>query len=79
MAKEIDRIELEVSGRASEVPISKVIEESGSLVAEGLQAVFGSEEDDSASEETGVGELFFSCKIINEKFEFSKKFLVCGL
>ncbi|XP_058806679.1 uncharacterized protein LOC131673044 [Phymastichus coffea] len=57
MAKEIDRIEFEVTGRTSEMPISKVIEESGSLIADDLQAVFGPEEDDSTvSEETGVEE-----------------------
>ena len=53
-ARDIDRIELQVAGRAGPVPMSKVLEEGGSLIADALQAVFGPEEEESAAEEPGT-------------------------
>ncbi|XP_015602003.1 uncharacterized protein LOC107270989 [Cephus cinctus] len=38
---ELDKIETEVSGRKNEIPISKVIEEAGSLVSDGVQVALG--------------------------------------
>lgn len=54
MAEEIDRIETQVTGRSSEVPMSKVIEEGGSLLADGIQAFFGPEDEESGSDDAGA-------------------------
>ena len=58
VAKEIDRIEVETVGNTGEIPMSKIIEDTGSLIADGIQAVFGPEEAESAAEEADapVGE-----------------------
>lgn len=52
IAKEIDGIELEISGRKSDVPMSIVLEETGSFIAEGLNSLFGSEADKSQNDES---------------------------
>ncbi|XP_011503476.1 PREDICTED: uncharacterized protein LOC105366657 isoform X2 [Ceratosolen solmsi marchali] len=46
MAWEIDRIEMQITGRASQIPMSKIIEESGSLLANGMHTIFRPKKDD---------------------------------
>ncbi|XP_033212584.1 uncharacterized protein LOC117170142 [Belonocnema kinseyi] len=69
IAKEIDQIELEVTGKRGEVPMSVVLQESGKFIAEGLNTLFGVEETENAqndeSEDRGMGEA--------RKKKFSKK------
>ena len=71
----MDRIEVQITGRSGDVPISKVIEESASLLADGLKAVFAPDPDDgnldkdeSSDEDTQVGEFF--CAESTTRFSF---------
>jgi hypothetical protein len=52
MNSEIDRIESQITGRNSQVPISKIIETSGSLLADGIHAIFGPKDNDTAIQDT---------------------------
>ena len=63
IAKEIDQIELEVSGRRSDVPMSVVLQETGNFIAEGLDNLFGAGETENSqndeSETRGMGRSLF--------------------
>lgn len=51
IAEEIDRIELNVSGKKSDVPMSVVLEETGNFVAETLSNLFGTDNAENGPEE----------------------------
>lgn len=68
IAKEIDQIEFDVTGKRGEVPMSVVLQESGKFIAEGLNTLFGAEKTDDAqndeSEDRGMGRLLFYFQIL---------------
>lgn len=66
LARQIDRTEVEVTGRSPSISMSKVIEEAGSVVVDGLEAMLSSEEEtgdeivdpsDNDDQEEEVGKL----------------------
>ncbi|KAJ8679381.1 hypothetical protein QAD02_015168 [Eretmocerus hayati] len=80
MGKEIDRIEMETTGRGQEpVPMSKVIEEGASLIADGIQAIFGDEDDDDVDEIDGEVEEARKKKFGKKKKKALQKLLMIGM
>lgn len=55
---ELDRLQ-NVTGKQSDVPISKVIEQTRHLITNGFDAVFGNSITDSQDEDRGLGGKFF--------------------
>lgn len=53
LARQIDRTEVEVTGRSPSISMSKVIEEAGSVVVDGLEAMLSSEEESDEIAEQG--------------------------
>lgn len=78
MAQEIDRIEVQVTGRSEQqVPVSRVIEQTGSLVADGLQALFGpevEEADDDTTTGAEVRKLSFDYFFYTETISLNQNF-----
>ena len=63
IAKEIDQIELEVSGKRSDVPMSVVLEKTGHFIADGINNLLSFEKtegvQDNEAESRGLGRFNF--------------------
>ncbi|XP_076241630.1 uncharacterized protein LOC143183793 [Calliopsis andreniformis] len=68
LARDIDQVEMQVTGKKSEMPMSAVLEQTSSFVAEVIDDVQDSETTEEAEEDTEVGE-----QVEGRRKKFGKK------